>query len=50
MEEGVVFQGPDLVCRIDCLTTAEAVAVHVVGLEHVGRCLHLIGGLPGYVM
>ena len=34
VEEGVVLEGPDLVRRVDHLATAQAVAVHVVRLEH----------------
>jgi hypothetical protein len=50
VEEGVVLEGPDLVGGVDCLPAPEAVAVHVVGLEHVDRCRHLAGGLLGCII
>ena len=34
MEEGVVLEGADLVRGVDHLVAAQAVAVHVVCLEH----------------
>ena len=36
VEEGVVLEGPDLVGGVDRLAAPQAVAVHVVRLEHRG--------------
>ena len=44
MEEGVVLQGPDLVRGIDRLAATQAVAVHVVCLEHPAHRQQLFQG------